>query len=96
MTGAEMIANERQKQIDADGWTAEHDDDHSGGEMIEAAVAYARFGSAPRFAAWAPSCWPWDQAWWRPGERIRTLVKAGALIAAEIDRLQRTYESVTL
>jgi hypothetical protein len=33
--------------------------------------------------------WPWDESWWKPGDRIRELAKAGALIAAEIDRLNR-------
>lgn len=38
-----------------------------------------------------PRLWPWDCRWWKPtpNDRIRELVKAGALIAAEIDRLQR-------
>lgn len=38
-----------------------------------------------------PVNWPWAPEWWRPvpNDRIRELVKAGALIAAEIDRLQR-------
>lgn len=38
-----------------------------------------------------PVDWPWDAEWWNPSpdNRIRELVKAGALIAAEIDRLQR-------
>ena len=38
-----------------------------------------------------PWLWPhWDYAWYKPcpDDRIRELVKAGALIAAEIDRLQ--------
>jgi hypothetical protein len=34
--------------------------------------------------------WPWSKKWWKPSsDPIRNLVKAGALIAAEIDRLQR-------
>jgi len=34
--------------------------------------------------------WPFEKEWWKPsGDPIRNLVKAGALIAAEIDRLQR-------
>ncbi|HEY0548166.1 MAG TPA: hypothetical protein VGF13_01115 [Verrucomicrobiae bacterium] len=34
--------------------------------------------------------WPWNGDDYKPGhDRIRELVKAGALIAAEIDRLQR-------
>ena len=48
--------------------------------------------SAPRVAAvLIPAGWPWDARWWKPNhkDRVRELVKAGALIAAEIDRLQR-------
>lgn len=37
----------------------------------------------------APEYWPWDEKDWNPQEPLRDLVKAGALIAAEIDRLQR-------
>jgi len=33
--------------------------------------------------------WPWGKEWWKPSDRRRDLVKAGALIAAEIDRLDR-------
>lgn len=34
--------------------------------------------------------WPWDAVWWKPSDDpIKNLVRAGALIAAEIDRLQR-------
>lgn len=36
------------------------------------------------------SPWPWEKKWWKPSEdKIKNLVRAGALIAAEIDRLQR-------
>ena len=39
--------------------------------------------------------WPWEPGYWKPtpNDRIRELVKAGALIAAEIDRLQRLAPS---
>jgi hypothetical protein len=41
-----------------------------------------------------PIYWPWDQEWWKPSDDpIRNLAKAGALIAAEIDRLQRKAEA---
>jgi len=33
--------------------------------------------------------WPWDEEWWKPTTRRRNLVKAAALIIAEIDRLDR-------
>ena len=41
-----------------------------------------------------PNLWPWEAEWWRPtpDNRVRELVKAGALIAAEIDRLTRAVE----
>ena len=48
------------------------------------------------FRGFAPliEYWPWDMKWWKPSDEdpIRNLVKAGALIAAEIDRLQRRTE----
>ena len=39
-----------------------------------------------------PDDWPWSDKWWKPKDKIRDLVRAGALIAAEIDRLQRLKE----
>lgn len=40
------------------------------------------------WAAWL-QLWPWDRKWWKPTDRRRDLVKAGALILAEIERLDR-------
>lgn len=33
--------------------------------------------------------WPWDREWWKPSGQRRNLVKAGALILAEIERIDR-------
>ena len=100
-TGIELIAAERERQVSQEGWTAEHDDAHDAGEMVEAAVCYAQqavgrrwvFEEEPdHYAADEPpiGCeWPWDSEWWKPKSPIADLVRAGALIAAEIDRLQR-------
>ena len=33
--------------------------------------------------------WPWDREWWKPTTQRRDLVKAGALILAEIERIDR-------
>lgn len=87
-TGAELISEERQRQISEEGWTAEHDDEHSASELARAATVYA---CPPRFRTVIQSSrmWPWDWETYKPGNRISELVKAGALIAAEIDRLQR-------
>ncbi len=85
--GVELIAAERRRQIEQEDWTPEHDDEHSMGELRQAARAYA---GDPGHASNPPAGWPWDEEWWKPSEdAVRNLVKAGALIAAEIDRLQR-------
>lgn len=95
-TGAQMIAAERQRQIDSEGWTAEHDDEHSQGELAGAAVCYivhALQQEDPYIdddETWPLPQWPWGRSWWKPsGDPTRNLTKAGALIAAEIDRIQR-------
>jgi len=89
MTGIELIAAERQEQFDREGYTPEHDDTHANCELLAAAVCYAH--NAGQFKQGAPAMWPWSSSSWKPtaGDKIKDLAKAGALIAAEIDRLQR-------
>ena len=97
MSGAERIAAERRRQIQVEDYTAEHDADHeSGGQMAVAAWCYLGdlVDDGRDFAeAEEPPEWPWptygEGASWKPtpGDPILQLVKAGALIAAEIDRL---------
>lgn len=121
MTGAERIAAERTRQIEEEGWTAEHDDQHTNGELALAACCfatpirlYAQYYGPGTVCFYDP--WPdwWDDGWdkrLRYGERrdnpnnmvpdpdtysfeerLDLLVKAGALIAAEIDRSVREEE----
>lgn len=86
ISGAELIAAERQRQMNVEGWTPEHDAEHSQHELLQAAICYARtveYGDMQD-----AEDWPWTENWWKPSaDPIRNLVKAGALIAAEIDRL---------
>lgn len=95
LSGAALIAVERKRQIEAEGWTPEHDDAHDLGELLHAAQSYVMVADAQAQRAKLPPCfipkfWPWERKWWKPSpDRVRNLVKAGALIAAEIDRLQR-------
>lgn len=94
MNGAEMIAAERARQIADEGWTVAHDDSHVGGDLAAAAAAYAYPDDLPtrdRRRVHKRVLWPWFDGWrdHGPSERVRELAKAGALIAAEIDRLQR-------
>jgi hypothetical protein len=90
---ARDVLAERQRQIEIEGWTLEHDDTHSNGEMARAGAAYAYHAglSGERRAARFPQGWPvgWALSWWKPTDRRRDLVKAGALIIAEIERLDR-------
>jgi len=92
MTGIELIAAERQRQIEVEGWTPEHDDKHDSGSLVAAAVTYAleaTFDGPAVKGTWFKRFWCFEDHWFKPKGKIRDLVRAGALIAAEIDRLQR-------
>ena len=84
---ARDIVAERVRQITVYDFDAEHDDIHDGRQIAEAAAAYVLAYAG--HASWAVDVWPWDAAWWKPGDHRRNLVKAGALILAEIERLDR-------
>jgi hypothetical protein len=87
--GVALIASERDRQVRSEGWTPEHDDEHENGELISAAVWYADNGCEFDLGLRLPP-WPFEpEAWKASDDRVGQLVKAGALIAAEIDRLQR-------
>lgn len=95
--GAELIAEERTRQVSKEGWTPEHDDEHPAGRVLAAGIAYATAAQQqlthrrPDLDLVREMYWPWAKKWWKPKDRVRNLVKAGALIAAEIDReLRRT------
>lgn len=93
---ADVLA-ERRRQIESEGWTPEHDDKHADGELAKAAACYAagwkidvyqRFG----FHEYRQfRMWPWHPKWWKPKDRRHDLVRAAALIIAEIERIDRTH-----
>jgi len=85
---ARDVLAERRRQVEAEGWTPEHDDQHSNGEMARAASCYIT-NKERRHLPTVPLKWPWSDAWWKPDGYRRNLVKAGALILAEIERLDR-------
>jgi hypothetical protein len=88
-SGVGLIASERDRQMSREGWTNEHDDAHDNDELLIAAVWYLDQGFGFDMGLRLPP-WPWERSWWKPSDDlVRNLVKAGALIAAEIDRLQR-------
>jgi len=97
MNAIQLIAAERKRQISIELWDSDHDDNHWDNELAIAAAVYALPREKRRLSILGDKLfeilWPWDLTWFKPVKgdqgRIRELVKAGALIAAEIDRLQR-------
>lgn len=83
------VIAERQRQQSVEGWMPEHDDEHCNGELAMAAVCYINETGTVNRNGCKPWGWPWDASWWKPNARRRNLVKAGALILAEIERIDR-------
>ena len=102
--GIELIAEERQRQIEIEGYSAQHDSQHNASELIYAAIAYVESAKVgvncsemgntdeheimrrkTEMGRYYPFGWSF-----KPSTDIRDLVKAGALIAAAIDRLEST------
>ena len=93
MTGSEMIANERKRQIEEEGWSLERDRRaYTEQQLAHAALCYVKWAVSEKYNPIAYGEWPWDDHWWRPVDKIRSLTKAGALIAAEIDRIKGEAE----
>lgn len=99
--GTDLIAWERKRQIEKEGWSAEHDDEAMLGELARAGACYVVAGvwdvldrdqtGIRKILGWL---WPptWSVGWWKPKDKKRNLIRAGALIAAEIDRLLRAED----
>ena len=102
--GIQIIAEERKRQIEVEGFDAEHDFDNRFEDIVRAALYYADcaifanvFGGGEseiklmKEGVSLRNAWPlnWDMKHCKPtGDAIRNLTKAGALIAAAIDKLQ--------
>jgi hypothetical protein len=90
--GMSRIMAERIRQKSVEGWTPEHDAQHSKGELTIAAACYA-LNKMPVYSDhWFDEVnewWPWHPDWDKRDKhsRERSLEIAGALIAAELDRL---------
>ena len=102
MSGIELIAQERERQINVEGYTKQHDSQHAASDLIYAAIAYAEsakigincseIGVADENEIMQRKIeigkhYPYGWLF-KPTTDIRDLAKAGALIAAVIDRLQ--------
>jgi Lar family restriction alleviation protein len=87
--GARDVLAERRRQVEQEGWTPEHDDSHNNGELARAASCYAHAAGSWMDQRRMPAAWPWESHWWKPTTSRCNLVKAGALILADIERLDR-------
>ena len=91
-TGAYCIVTERQRQINDEGYDKKHDMHHSPKEFVNAAIAYAiyedeAYVNCDENVTCYEKLWPWEKQYFKPKDKKRNLIKAGALIAAAIDRL---------
>lgn len=84
-SGVELIAEERKRQIEQKGYNEQHDLEESVGSLAMLGVAYAYSGIGDRMAA-IKAC-PISLPFFKPKTAERDLVRAGAMIAAAIDRL---------
>ena len=86
---ARDVLRERVRQVKVLGQTHEHDDEHQGREIAAAAACYALRAAGLAISCGSSTMWPWGPLAWKPDTPRRMLVKAGALIMAEIERLDR-------
>lgn len=83
------VLAERRRQIEVKGWTPGHDDEYARKTLAIAASCYIMDGSAAYPPGCCPGLWPWSADSWKPTTYRRNLVKAAALLLAEIERLDR-------
>lgn len=86
MTGADLIALERTKQIKVEGYDSKHDLSLDDEALEMASIAYILSSVGKRKESM--KYWPWLLPYIKPKTKVRDLVRAGALIAAAIDRIQ--------
>jgi hypothetical protein len=86
---ARDVLAERRRQVDQEGWTPERDDKYINCELARAAATYATCSHIEQLKLCGEQVWPWHPDWWKRSTYRRDLTKAGALILAEIERIDR-------
>lgn len=97
--GRQSINRERNRQIAVEGYSAQHDDQHKGGELFLGAECYHFAGDLGRYILSdevpqgvipPPKHWPFEATAWKPGSTPRrNYEKAGAMYLAELHRYER-------
>lgn len=87
------VLAERARQVEAESYTPERDDQYTSGQLADAASTYAWWARSWNLpyaqCTHTPTMWPWAPETWKPQPQRQMLIKAGALILAEIERLDR-------
>lgn len=90
------VIKERRRQVAVEGWTYEHDDQHDNGELSMAAATYAVNGAMETYGGVKPPwTWPFSRNWWKPKNPRSDLVRAAALIIADIERMDRAADEIS-
>jgi hypothetical protein len=80
------VIGERRHQINDLGFSSQQDDGYVFDELTRAARAYIMVSNPGEDQ---PSYWPWDRKFWNPKDRRENLVRAAALLIAEVERIDR-------
>lgn len=88
---AVAVVNERQRQVTQKRYTTDRDDQYTGGELALAAASYA-LAAVGRLDE-AKQVWPWGEYPIKAKSPVAGLVKSGALVIAELERLARVEQA---
>lgn len=93
----DAIGAERRRQIESEGWSPKHDDAYVDCELARAALTYAMSAATTVEPAviLGKGWWPWANEWFKPSTPRRDLIRAGALIVAEIERIDRATQAAS-
>lgn len=97
------VINERQRQVNQEFYSIENDDEYKENELVRAAACYTNNVVSRGWtysesdletyqSEEAPDFWPWDLDFWKPKSPRKDLVRAAALLIAEIERIDRAQE----
>lgn len=94
------VLNERQRQIEKEGYSTAKDDLYVSNELVRGGAGYVNHVVG---RSWTynkempevyqneevPEFWPWADNFWKPKSPREDLVRAAALLIAEIERIDR-------
>lgn len=98
------VIAERERQLNSENHSLSNDDMYEQNELVRAAAGYTNhvvgrgwiFERTPDLyrAEVAPDFWPWKDGFWKPKSPRQDLVRAAALLLAEIERIDRKEAQV--